>query len=668
MKTAFHRHIAAICRRRRHDPGEIREPILSKKRHHLKGCKLLAVAKAPRRSKPKTRGDLESNSMPKIAKQSKPVIKIFNWIKKHAFIIRLCIFAIPAGYVGFSFFLKLAGVTIFPWYTLMPLASEAAHGAAITAAASWVVAIAAFCTFLFNREQKERIHKDEERRARDLAELQRIETEFAALAKDFASPDPLARINAAIGMGELAVKPDPRRLTSEDEVKLDSRTDGAQTFVGTKGELLPEPRAWPDEWRSRKTARNYPYFLRSVNRLVAATYMWENGPAQIQAKNVLQTLCMWAKDEGTDEPLLHQLINLIADANRYSFYNLKSLLSSALENTDREMLCTVFGITQSDPKFFKWQPFFDKLDERATSFSGNVSNFKDFMIYDEVTFDAELRSRAAILRQTRDMLANCLSYLSTPVDYPVELEHSIPHNLQLRDEIACVGYRRNLNLQLICLAGSRLSNVQLQGANLTNAVLDCSSSSSPNFSGAFCLFTSFTGVEYMLGVFKHSVCYSAQFTFGYLPESLFTSAECSGANFSECRLSKSDFTYANVSGASFINSVCNGSQFKIAYCLNAQFSGSICMNVNFSGSELKGSRFTNSKLFGSVFTDEDSGAARFCGGEWVDADYREHIYDTQLQEYCSTDNYDEALWNQLNDNFPSEPARLPPWQSKRDQD
>ena len=220
---------------------------------------------------------------------------------------------------------------------------EASRGAVVQAAVTYVAGVVGLGTFFLNRLQKdlhlrEQIEKDREiareqreqerrheeqreARERELAELQRLEMQFGDLAEDFASASTLDRINAAIGMSELALTPSP-------------------VYKG-------------EDSGAGATAAQYPYFLRAANRLAAALHQWHEQPARDEVRKALRQMAAFAKAppraEGEHlpvavqdfEPLLHALCNSLADANRTAFKVFVETLAEGLAAQNQALSATL---------------------------------------------------------------------------------------------------------------------------------------------------------------------------------------------------------------------------------------------------------------------------------------------------------------------------------------
>lgn len=492
--------------------------------------------------------------------------------------------ALAVAWCGFASFLGLAGILVWPasCWNIEPITVDsggatagvatagAAKAAAINAAVAWFGGVGAIYTFFYNQSKKQRQHNDQlrqqvieeiarenrerdfeqarekrerdlaekardqeknfeaarEKRERDLAELQRIEAEFAAYAKDFAQPEPLARINAAIGLGELARKPDPRRVIDGPEPEEDKEHyKKITTFAGDNGEVLVEARPWPKTWETRKTETNYPYFMRAAHRLAAALHQWDVEAPRAQAIRVLREMGEWAKDEGTDEPLLHTLVNALAEANRTAWALIREQADGGWDrDVDDDRLYGEILVRLEEAKALLDQG--QQPEERELQFLNAVKG----------------------LWATRQSLVESLQVISRPPNLAglVGAHFAKDH--------------RNLSLQNVRMWQSTLVACNIQAANCVGA----------HFSDVIFLYARFTGANLERAAFSRAVFHSANFE----------RANCRGANFLRARCEGADFRGAD----------CTEAFFRGANCTEAKFQGTRVFGATFeSDSVVSGS-------------------------------------------------------------------------------
>lgn len=486
------------------------------------------------------------------------------------------------------------------------------------------------------RNQTATIEREREKRERDLAELQRLEAEFAALADDFAQPEPLARINAAIGLGELARRPDPRRVAAEGTVMFDPRED-TKTWIGDNGEILDEPRPWPKDWTSLKTERNYPYFMRAAHRLAAALYMWEDAPARAQAVRVLSEMGAWAKDVGKDEPLLHALANALAEANRTAWSQLKEKTGLCLVADESVDLPIVLGLHLPDEasmnkRFLERKRLAhgafvaDLLANIATIPAVVVSTTqKSTMLIKNPNSLKELQIAGQTFWATRDALATALRQLSPHPDAP-KTEH--PRNRHWYDRDSLKKRR-----------GLKLKQVQLVEANLFQA----------NMAGVECEWAHFEGADLWGADLRKANLYQARFV----------GANCRGATLTEASCISARLEDSNCYSVSFADADLSYAYLDRADCSGADLSGAMCYGAKLDATQLFGTHMGQRK------GPEPIGLERT---NWYEGNFQEEKRHPLLQKLNSPKEYDKELWTYLNETYPVEegqPARVPPWEKDK---
>lgn len=595
--------------------------------------------------------------------------------------------ALVVGLGGALLILSLAGITFLrPWWIFsltVPVLDRAAHGNVVNAAVSWFAGTVALYSFHVNVSQKERHNTGLETRERDLAELQRIEAEFAALADDFAQEALLARINAAIGLGELARRPDPRR-EQDGAVMFDPRTD-AETWVGDDGKLLPQARPWPDHWRSRKTDLNYPYFLRAAHRLAAALYLWEDAPARAQALRVLREMGDWAKDEGTDEPLLHGLVNALAEANRTAWAELRERAGMCLAMDRGVDLVRLLGLQTPEQD----APDAQVARRRKAAQEAFLADLEAGL--DEnpavVAFAAQPESQrtgpAELVMQfqragqgfwaTRDILATALQQLSLPPDRLVSQTfwgwYSDPHK-SFRS-------RRSLDLAGVRMLSAKLRGVHSEGADCGRAHFEGADCGTAHFEGADCKSAHFEGANWFEAHIEGANCSWAHFEGANCIRAHFEGANCTGARFEWADCQGTHFEWANCRSAQYVGVDCNETHFEGADCSQANFRGAICQEAYFEGADCSKAIFEGADLKEarfSIFTkleraqmgqSKESEPVDLSGVDWSVANFRLYSSGLSLGPRVRTRQYDRELWNFLNERYPVEegqPPRIPPWE------
>lgn len=507
-------------------------------------------------------------------------------------------------------------------------------GQVVMAAATVFGGTIALITFLWNSDQKQRHHEGQLDHERSLSEIQRMETEFALLAQDFASGTALARINAAIGMGDMAMRLDPRHADEDGKPVIDRDFD--------------YKREWPDKWRSRKTERNYPFFMRVANRLAAALYMWNEVETRSQALRVLGEMAEWAKDEGTDEPLMQGLANAIAEANRTAkILVLESAGICLVAGIDRALLPESLGLEGSivNDTFSRFENFrvamaafldsvmvdADKLPG-ARAFLSNRPQVPEEELHHKLLADLHLAGKG--MWATRDALVITLQYRSKPPDAPDVPRPELPQNQFSPKELetweaewevfhlqndSCLE-RCNLDLSGTVMYSAILRRVHFEGSDCNLAY----------FQGALCLDAHFCGVN------------------------------CTGTHFEGVMGFGTHFEGGDFMNASFNSAVLTGAHFDESFCFNTNFRHANCQKSDFNGAICYGSIFDKTKLFNAEMGQTYGKPTQFEKREWENADFNEYLVDDEAGVWRKTTTTDTALRAFLEAEFEAQQAKLNP--------
>ena len=231
-----------------------------------------------------------------------------------------------------NYLLAMAGV-LNGWRLItVPVISAAARGQVIAAAIGLISGFIALLTFSISYHQKiylqqlanfqaeqiadenrekqnewelkrialqEKHFRDQRNQEKAQAEYDSIAAEYDALSKDFVAKEELARINAAIGLAAIAIRPDPRRLFKE----------------GLEPEEAPKKREY------------FPWYEKVASQLAAALHVYEEARARSQILSSIQIVSKI--DNGESQPLLCYLIDQIADANRSAYSRFIEVLAEA---------------------------------------------------------------------------------------------------------------------------------------------------------------------------------------------------------------------------------------------------------------------------------------------------------------------------------------------------
>lgn len=613
--------------------------------------------------------------------------------------ISVCIW-IVLGTIVFGFLLHVAGITFnlssgkFEFKEL----EQATRGQVIASAVTWLGAIGALVTFLLNREQKDRHLRDQleqernleagrrrqerladqrrraqeigfeanrEKRERDLAELQRLESEFAALVQSFSSQNSLSRISAAIGLSEIARQPDPRRVpTGEDLPSVDE--EHYKTLCSIAGEIdsiLDTARPWPDDWKGLKSERNYPYFRRAIERLSIGLVHFDDVLVRSEYRNALEQLASWAKEEGTDESLLHLLVNRLAETNRLCWKACRAALLTSVKSGNTEAvtydLCMRTSMFRSVKRNSPFEDIFIKRFTKyahAASSSRKKEEFSWLLPSENITqSESAIALSIALLKlwDSRDCLAAALRELSRPPDfrYPVQetdvngevtlassnckdrrglnldgiqmplsdIRHAQLHDIEMRG-----AFLMGSDMQSIKLPQAMLRNVNLSLSNLTSAHLQHSTISDSNF--------------------QTSLLDGTDFSSSRLNQVVLIEVKGKKRSFKGASLTACDFTEATMACSDFSNSVLTVCGFKATRLRQCTFDASIISNCSFEHADVGGSTLAKAKMIVSC--------------NWESASFISAI------SLAGDITYDKELWNHFNKTHPLSDGdvRIPPWE------
>lgn len=528
------------------------------------------------------------------------------------------------GLLGMLSFLSIAGLRFPPpfhleWLTLAYPASDQFKSQLVSAGLAWFGGTAALTTFLLTRDQKERHNRGQEKRERELAELQRLESEFSNIVQGLASESVLVQKISVKGISEIAVKPDPRQVSEAGELYYVPRSIVCLHDFSIDRQVVPLRR----EWRSQKNAQNFPYFLRAVDRLVACITHWEHTASKASAFAALAELGNWAKDDlptETDEPLLHDLVNKAADLNRNCWESAKeSVVEYLLAGGSIERVLECFGCIFSDHDGHETTKANERVNSLRAVSTFLESEFKSVTDTSEKTSITEstdskllrLKSDVEVFLLSQNTLASllqrlsyCVEYLEVPINpqyhryspqYAISDEEWKKTFASFKQALSECSYNGDTSIRIRTRRKLNLTCVQLFG---TNCSLVC-----------------------------------------------FVGANCEDANFIGANLSCSDFSFSNCSGASFMGSDISMANFMLADCSWAIFMGVTGSWSSFCKTNCRGARFESALLWGSLILLSDFRSSNlngvFLGGTdgypaavVVDTDFSDSTFvredDTQL--------------------------------------
>lgn len=543
----------------------------------------------------------------------------------------------------------------------VPVLDKSAHGAVVTAAVSWFGGTIALLTFLLNREQKERHNSDLARRERDLAELQRLESEFSALVEAFSSSSVQVRANAAIGLGEIATKPDPRRVNIDGTFLPDSRR-----LVGFENESDTEYDVeWPSALRSAKTEINFPYFMRVINRLSCALYQWPEYECRSEAVRVLDSLSKWASDGsgfGTDEPLLHELLNRIAESNRTAWWLLQENFTKAVQlGATASELYDILALEARIPND-RFQVSSWRRHESALCLELQEGKLSSPMVQiaanwlEKPKFDRELRERfrvaALCFFDTGLVFAQAARKLNVPPELEVEgilvavdarlsnLRHTwfewekkviktLVRKLVSRKipELGIASFaaspswlekRRGLHFEGIRLFGAELQGVNFHGAIMDLAVIEWSDLSAARFGQV--------GLE--AARLRHCICRGTSFEKVFSPDADFAGSIMRGTSFAKATCDNANCEFLACVEVNFTNAMLSKADFSGVTIESSNFSSVEAEGIVLVGATLTGNNWKNAKIAGAKIGQESaSDLASFNHTEFIGADFGYYTFD-----------------------------------------
>ncbi|MBC8142459.1 MAG: pentapeptide repeat-containing protein [Armatimonadetes bacterium] len=290
-------------------------------------------------------------------------------------------------------------------------------------------------------DQKERTDRELARQKelvdREHFRSKELQDQFGDIQNRLASPEPIIRANAALRLAQF-------------------------------GETL-KPGVAEGELRTEK---NNPYFVPVVSQLATALYLEPNPAIRKAIREAFKNLIAFANTDGDDQPLLHALIERLADANRTARDNFIKALAEwtvinkdwiASESEDAQTAFTQDGECYSDylkEKIFQFlcsvAPFCYRRDATESVLeylivwgeqidSSNVVERDSLFTIQRRKYEQKreaqgdagekskgdamllptLETTAQQLIDTRDSLADSLRSLKLPTDFPVDLHNKM---------------------------------------------------------------------------------------------------------------------------------------------------------------------------------------------------------------------------------------------------
>lgn len=475
-----------------------------------------------------------------------------------------------------DYLLALAGIEWIPIQCFrVPKVPESAVGQVITAAVAVIGAAVGLWTFFFNtwekqdalekttrtqreiaeaeRQQNREFETAREDRERQLARLDQLEKQFDQLAEDFAAPGALERINAAIGLAELAVTPSPVNLPASDG--------------------------------NPKTQDHYPYFMRAANRLAAALHQWTDFPARQEALKALDGIGKFAKCVGTDEPLLCDLVNSLADANRTALAVFSDAIAqhhALLGQPDPDMLETLVR------REFRRET----LDQMITETFNSTNSYKIVSLPETDENNRQslvmIQERAAQLASARRALIAAVRTLST--------RHENRLMLGLKDVFLSEAILTSANLVEADLIGANLQMAKLFRANLA--------------------FADLSGADLQRAVLSNAMLEGANLSWANLSR-----AHLEGADLKHATLENVDLRNANLTRTNLKSATLKGTILTDANLTASRLTLADLTAADLSGTDLTRTNLVEAQLIGARLFVKKFDGADFTGANWWEADW-----------------------------------------------
>ncbi len=547
---------------------------------------------------------------------------------------------IPVGLGAVSVFgvinylLSIAGLWTGWRLVTVAVIADAARGQVVAAAVALISGFIALITFTVNYHQKNYIqekanftaeqiaddnrkqqnkweedrlkiqqeHFDRQRKQEKAqADYDSIAAEYDALSKDFVSEKELSRINAAIGLAAVAMRPDPRRLFEEDI---------------TKPEDAPRTRDY------------YPWYERVASQLAAALFSYERSTELSQVRNSIKVIAR--VDTDGEQTLLYFLIQQVADANRAAYKRFLSVFAEGMASKDANILpniaraISIYNLPSQNEQCLTEitrLPNYELALQAQTDM--RVAEGYQTPGPPSSGFLSRLRTSAEQLVSTRDALANCLdSNVWKPKIELVASKRSDVTGNSTFFHFQSPTPTKNLDLQDTFLQAVHLGNSQLQYANLSRAQLQNAQLAFASLDAARIVITNFSGANLSGAKIRHAACWHSIFASAYLLQadlsnssldhSSFDAASLGGARLSGASINKTMFTNAVVSGMNVagVQGLSDGS---------ADFSGSNAWELDFRICEYE----ANFEQLGLSNEYKDTGDSDEVTREWFAKHYPE---------------------------------------------
>jgi len=526
---------------------------------------------------------------------------IRTWVVGRRHEIVLFIVMTLVAWIGLDFLLALAGVPfLLDLWEVNSVKDSAAKGQIVAAATAWVGASLGLWTFFVNVWEKRRAHEEqlqkdreianEQRRAdrealaaqlqkdREVAELQRLEERFNQLSDDFSqggSESLLARVNAAIGLADLAVRPRPG--LSEEE-------------------LAAKAADHPEE--------AYPFFRRAAMQLSAALYLYSEPEARAQVRKAIRAMAEFTHQRQPN--LCPVLTNQVAHANRAAKSALLGVIAMDWSRRTRSADPAVMGQDRDNylnelAELLAPTEVAELNREVADYLLEEASNQKSRVLSGDVRAIGPNGPLAAISRawnvltETRDTIAACLP--------------------QAQDE-STTGAKDGQTLK-----GADLSGCFLAGANFSGKTLREARLAQVVLVGASLTKASFQETDLRWASLRNTTALDANFE-----KANFYDADLINANFTTANMRLAILRMARLNAASMAGVLLTGADLSFADVVEARLSGAQLQYTNLKSTDFGGSTLTSADLRyadarGAMFKNSSLGHALMQGANLVEASF-----------------------------------------------
>lgn len=471
-----------------------------------------------------------------------------------------------------NYLLAIADVWHWGFYKV-PLIAAAARGQVIAAAVGLLGGFAGLLTFSINYHQKKDHFERQRAQERAQSDYDAIAAEYDALSKDFVAEKELARINAAIGLASIALRPDPKRLFEES--------------------LSPDA--------APKTSTYYPWYERIASQLVAALHIYQEPRARAQVRSAIRRLA--TIDDSKGQPLLHFLIHQLADANRTAY---QTFIETLADITSSKKDLTLRQLARSITVFDKSSRNFRCLREliRSEKFTLSQRSKLDSVIVQESFKDDDYKNQAMTLRllrisseqltDTRDAISDCLNRGIRKVKW-TNIELSPLSDEDIRSSEYISDFSDSLATALLGTSELILSGTFLQGIKFRGAQLQFA-----DFSYAQLQYSSFDSVNMQFGNFDYCSLKNANFVQSNLQCVSAHGSQLSRSQFSRVNLQCSNFDRSDLAHAKIRDCNFDAVSMRAAKLTNSLIESSDLRAVILAFAHLKGVEFICCDLTGTV--------------------------------------------------------------------